>query len=116
MSLRMINEVEGFTSNPFKDLRVGRPPHDTESGLQKEEHNGRFVQYVYAICLGLSRRMDGQNSSRQLIGFEVVGALTKGNNGSWGPLQLPPLSTSGHVCVCILDAFISKPKAIIGYE
>ena len=68
MSRRVINEVEGFTLNPFKDFSVG--DSCVIQGVSFTEMNiteGRLA-LLRAVCLchmfmTVSRQMDDHNSS-----------------------------------------------------
>lgn len=68
MSLCMINEVEGFTLNPFKDFGVGDSSMIHRVSFTEMKITKGRLALLYAVCLchvfmTVSRQMDDHNSS-----------------------------------------------------
>lgn len=74
MSVRVMNEVEGFTLNPFKDFGVEDPLPDTQSLVYRDERNGRQARIasssVFMLCVYDCIKADGwAQLEPRLIGF-----------------------------------------------
>lgn len=68
MSLCMINEVEGFTLNPFKDFGAGDLSAILRVSFTKTNTTEGRLAFLGAVCLcymfmTVSRQMDEQNLS-----------------------------------------------------